>query len=489
MTIPNLRASSSKERRVSAARILFAVALAGVVLGVSSATLPEELTVPEPASTVEEQLQRMKAAGIPTTLEELRLRDITDEQNGAVVYREAFELLEALSEKYRKELEPMPDGRTVGWHELRADEKEKLLNLFANDVDFRELFRLLEKASQMECSFLTKEDYGKAPDTLAKEGFRHLAKFRDFARMLAAKAQQQAQNGQTDLALQTVLTGFRTAKSLRDEPFLISQLVRVAIDGIALASLEDVLNQGQASNEIQRSLMDEVADERRTNIAQYALQGELVAFGLPSFERSRRSGYDAARDEIVKFAESEEYLRGDKMDLTAILRVLREKGPEKFWHDEELVYLRMISELLPIAGRPYWEVRQELERLAAQLQGLPDAEQRGVLAGRTLAQFCNICPVEARFDAWLGAAEIALALRIYKAKNGFYPSVLSAIVPEIIPELPKDPFTGKDFVYNPKGTTIFIYSLGENLRDDLGVSHEEKHWRGDYDIVWKLSYF
>jgi len=96
---------------------------------------------------------------------------------------------------------------------------------------------------------------------------------------------------------------------------------------------------------------------------------------------------------------------------------------------------------------------------------------------------------EARIDAQLGNAEIALALRMYKAKKPFYPTSLSQLVPEILPELPKDPFTGKDLIYKLRGMTILVYSLGENLKDDWGVSQEEKRWKGDYDIVWKLSYF
>ena len=44
-------------------------------------------------------------------------------------------------------------------------------------------------------------------------------------------------------------------------------------------------------------------------------------------------------------------------------------------------------------------------------------------------------------------------------------------------------------MYNPKGLNILIYSVGPNLKDDLGVSHIGKRPTEDYDIVWELSYF
>ena len=64
---------------------------------------------------------------------------------------------------------------------------------------------------------------------------------------------------------------------------------------------------------------------------------------------------------------------------------------------------------------------------------------------------------------------------------------LIQLVPGIIPELPRDPFTGKDYVYRRKDTGFVVYSLGENLKDDGGTSHKEMGWKGDYDIVWRCE--
>jgi hypothetical protein len=46
---------------------------------------------------------------------------------------------------------------------------------------------------------------------------------------------------------------------------------------------------------------------------------------------------------------------------------------------------------------------------------------------------------------------IVIALEVYRREQGEYPASLSQLVPEILPQLPIDPFTGDDFEYLPAG--------------------------------------
>ena len=41
----------------------------------------------------------------------------------------------------------------------------------------------------------------------------------------------------------------------------------------------------------------------------------------------------------------------------------------------------------------------------------------------------------------------ALALKLYRSLHGHYPRTLSRLVPEILPELPLNPMTGKEIKY------------------------------------------
>ena len=81
---------------------------------------------------------------------------------------------------------------------------------------------------------------------------------------------------------------------------------------------------------------------------------------------------------------------------------------------------------------------------------------------------------ESELDALMGAAETAIASRIYKQKHGKYADSLTQLTPEILHILPLDPFTGKDYVYKKKDRGFIVYSVGEDLRDDGGLRRKAR---------------
>lgn len=475
-------------------RALLGIVLAGLAAGSCPAAPGEDTGATEPASTVEQELERLRQAGIPTTF--VNIPEIPDELNGALLFRQAFELKDMLSERYQEEWQYMPHEGTVAWDEVPADKKKRVVDLVLHDPDFARLFQLLEKASQMNCCFLTREEHQTASQAKKYESQRHLAKFRGCVRMLATRAQLQAENGEIEKALRSLLTAFKTASSLRNEPHLMSQILRLACQGIAAYNLQDVLNSGPKSTILYQALIDEIRAERKTNLTQCALGGE-IPFGPPYFSELRQAGEKLSEENIRGRFEMEDRVRQmfglDKehfphsAELTELLNALRKEGPEQFWYREELIHLQTMSRLYSLAGEPYWEARDRLKELRNELENMPGS--RGFWTRLMLQSLLRLFDAEARSDAQLGTAELALALKIYKAKHKFYPSSLAQLVPEIIPVLPKDPYTGEDFLYNPRGMNILIYSVGPNLKDDGGTPGEVTGWKGDCDIVWKLSYF
>ena len=65
-----------------------------------------------------------------------------------------------------------------------------------------------------------------------------------------------------------------------------------------------------------------------------------------------------------------------------------------------------------------------------------------------------------------------LACRSYKAKYGRYPETLSALVPEFLAEVPRDPYDGEELRYNAKDG--FIWTRGEALAFDGNVTITKK---------------
>ena len=79
--------------------------------------------------------------------------------------------------------------------------------------------------------------------------------------------------------------------------------------------------------------------------------------------------------------------------------------------------------------------------------------------------------------------ELALALRAYKKQHGTYPDRLSLLAPTHMDALPKDPFSGEDYVYRTEGEGFVLYSVDRDLKDDGGTPMKG---RAQGDIVWKI---
>ena len=56
--------------------------------------------------------------------------------------------------------------------------------------------------------------------------------------------------------------------------------------------------------------------------------------------------------------------------------------------------------------------------------------------------------------------QVGLAMELYHGQHGVYPKTLDEIAPTLNDEIPLDPFTGEQFVYEPgqEGFTLFSQS-------------------------------
>jgi hypothetical protein len=68
----------------------------------------------------------------------------------------------------------------------------------------------------------------------------------------------------------------------------------------------------------------------------------------------------------------------------------------------------------------------------------------------------------------IDTARIGLACKIYRNRRGKFPEALNDLSPEILTEIPLDPFTGESLIYRKEGDGFIVYSVGSNLKDDGG---------------------
>lgn len=69
------------------------------------------------------------------------------------------------------------------------------------------------------------------------------------------------------------------------------------------------------------------------------------------------------------------------------------------------------------------------------------------------------------FLANLRGLLILSALKWYKSEKGVYPKTLSDLTPKYLKKIPKDPYTGNNFIYKTKKGKITLYAIGPDLMD------------------------
>lgn len=76
---------------------------------------------------------------------------------------------------------------------------------------------------------------------------------------------------------------------------------------------------------------------------------------------------------------------------------------------------------------------------------------------------------------------VDLAVRNYQAEKSHPPKTLAELVPEYLPFLPKDIFSGNDFVYLSQSNSFTLYGVGPDGKDDGGkpIVMRGDVWPGD----------
>jgi len=70
----------------------------------------------------------------------------------------------------------------------------------------------------------------------------------------------------------------------------------------------------------------------------------------------------------------------------------------------------------------------------------------------------------------VSATRLLAACHLYHRRHGKFPDALEALVPDILPSIPRDPFDGEPFRYHREHNVL--YSVGRNQRDDLNVDYK-----------------
>ena len=297
----------------------------------------------------------------------------------------------------------------------------------------------------------------------------HLANVRQYGRILRAQAMLAAHRGNTEQALADALAIFSLAAMLRAEPMVISQLVRVAIIGIAVDAIEAV----SAQTPLTAGQTHRVVDVLKSVDLHPGLTNAVLTEG--EFYLQMMENVQVGELEQYKFLPLFPNDNLAYFHTTLFARPLLDSEARLI-----TVYARRIA---AFHERPYFEVWDELKALQAEIDHLPDLR---VFTKAALPSFMHAAEAQARAETQLDLAMLGLLIELFHNETGAYPESLAALPPMEEVTARKDPFTGAPFKYMLEPQRMLLYSLGPNRTDDNGAHHlveADIVWRGTEDAV------
>ncbi|MBM4038315.1 MAG: hypothetical protein FJ290_07365 [Planctomycetes bacterium] len=398
---------------------------------------------------------RMKVvtdAGDPASMAELAKRypDPPPGRNAAEHLNAAFKLMEAREEKDgppRAHLPVVADGQLPAPNDPLP--RPMLAAIQAYLKDNAEILDLLHKAAErQECKFDL--DFTKGMGMLLP----HLARLRHATRLLALEAMERIEAGKADDAGESLIAALRMGEALRREPILVSTLVRIACNSLAVAQAERWASRTKPSPAALERLEAALAAAADPKLIEGAMVGE------------RCFGIDIYQTYILKpnRAEMLRNLGAAEVPFPLAVNLI----PNAYFKMDMCYYLDVMNAYVAVARRSY--PQNYLDRNRA-LEAIPARlAERYFIAGMILPALGRTFVSAQNHMARCESARVALAALRYKAKHGRLPADLAALVPGFLKAVPLDPFDGKPLRYKAGEAGLTVYALGENGKDDGGLT-------------------
>jgi ABC-type transport system involved in multi-copper enzyme maturation permease subunit len=273
---------------------------------------------------------------------------------------------------------------------------------------------------------------------------------RTAANLLMYDTLLRAQEEDADGALDSCTSILNSGRSIGDEPTLISTLVRIAIEGVAVASLERSLAQGQPGEDAMRKLQDLLEDEEKAPLMLTGMRGERAVFDrlLASLQSGKIS--------LKKLRGL--WGGGEEMILVA--------GSIK---SQRAIFLEIMTENVEASKLPVEQQEAEFKRIDKTIVHRPLLIRMLMPAGMKVDQ------AFLRSRAYLRTAIVALAVERYRREHGRWPATLTELVPSKLANIPVDPYDGQPLRYRRNTDGVVIYSVGPDKTDD-GGKLDRKNW-------------
>ncbi|HUY90821.1 MAG TPA: hypothetical protein VMV10_18950 [Pirellulales bacterium] len=389
------------------------------------------------------ELAKIRAAGEPASAAELEAyyQSPPADRDTTQLWLEAIAPLE--TPQFQSDAQALPIvGEEPGeiplpgepWPQLEA--AEQLLSKYGRSLE------LMHQAARQggRARFPTRFADGIAMD------LSHVTKLRAGGRLLGLESAVEAHRGRPDAAVEAIETMFAAARSLEQEPSIISQAVRMGLGSFAgeraawLLSA-DVLNDAHLAR----------------------LDAELSAI---DYGRPLRRGLLGERVQGIElFANPAMFNEENDKRIDALIAM----GGD----GDETMYLELMGELIAAADQSPLARKRAAAYVNAQLDQLAGSRLAAVSHLRTaLLVPPSSALIESinRYEAGRDATRAAVAFERFRLANGRLPEKFEELTSKLLDAVPIDPFDGGPLRYRVEASEYVIYSVGKDGTDQQGRS-------------------
>lgn len=429
-----------------------------------------------PSSSTRLQLETLRRQGYPTTIAELNAAwpRYSDAENLALTVQKAAD------RRRQPKTSKVPLVGSDAPHLVRGEawtdpmKEESRAYIRENAELFQMLPELLSRPKGCLHQVVTKA---------ALLRLTHLMAAKSLCQTLMVKAGLDAEEGRPHESVQALLGSLAIARSLEEEPMLISQLVRYAIGAVSHFGIERMLTRVQPSEEDLDALQRELVRLGNSSFIANALGGEvglvLETFDLPANELAQ----------AASFSFSQGFPWGPNTTNRSAVLLFGLYRASGLLGNDRAASVDFLFRLLQIGRKPAHERLELLDRWEADISSISSEWYRGHLfTGSALPAMGKSVAREVNYLAMCRCAAAGIAVERYRLTHaGQLPPSLDALVPKYLDAVPIDPADGKPLRFLPRPVGFTVYAVGENRKDDGGKERQFGKPQAEFDTTFTVE--
>ena len=372
------------------------------------------------------------------------LRGQAENGNAWDYYTKAFEILKNAD---FDELSKIPEIGNLDYSTFTEEQKREVREIVKK---YKGVIELIKKgATQGKCDRGDKWEEGFEVDYLSTA--IQLSKFASRGSLVIAE------DSSPDEAMDLVLDSMRFGQDNSINGALINNLIGVMGEATSIGSVVDIMNNYDIDTQKLNGYIDEI---------------NILIDTQPSIFDAIETDAVAGSSYFVRMAEIYSNNELEKVYGISISSTLVERNINAIER-----YIDVAAEIGTWEYKPYSELKYTLDSV---LIDIPKSEATGLIAPAIKSAVLSVLSQTAKLDI----LKTALATKIYQQENNVYPQRLSDIG-YIINPMPTDTITGEliKYMISEDGSSITIYSVGPNLKDDGGIDISQ----GEDDISITLT--